>query len=72
MLAYLGEARAALDDLDRVSSVDRPTTRAARGLALAGLGDRRAARREIQEAVTARRAERPGAALRRPRRPASG
>ncbi len=53
MLAYLGEARAALDDLDRVSSVDRPTTRAARGLALAGLGDRRAARREIQEAVTA-------------------
>jgi tetratricopeptide (TPR) repeat protein len=53
ILAYRGEARAALNDLDRVSSVDRPTTRAARGLALAGLGDRRAARREIQEAVTA-------------------
>ena len=60
ILAYLGEARAALSDLDRVS-LDRPATRAARGLALAGLGDRRAARREIEESVAA--AERNGPVL---------
>jgi tetratricopeptide (TPR) repeat protein len=51
ILAYLGESRAALNDLDRVPTADRPATRAARGLALAGLGDRRAARHEIEEAV---------------------
>jgi tetratricopeptide (TPR) repeat protein len=51
ILAYLGEARAALNDLDRVSTVDRPATRAARGLALAELGDQRGACQEMEEAV---------------------
>ncbi len=61
ILAYLGEARAALNDLDRVPVAGRPATRAARGLALAGLGDRRAARREIEEAAAS--AERNGLVL---------
>jgi tetratricopeptide (TPR) repeat protein len=61
ILAYLGEARAALNDLNRVPVGDRPAARAARGLALAGLGDRPGARREIEEAVAA--AERNGPVL---------
>jgi hypothetical protein len=40
-------------DLDRVSDADRPATRAARGLALAELGDRGAARREVEQAIAA-------------------
>jgi tetratricopeptide (TPR) repeat protein len=39
ILADLGDARAALRDLDRVGQYDRPSTRAARGLARAELGD---------------------------------
>jgi tetratricopeptide (TPR) repeat protein len=61
ILAYVGESQAALNDLDRVPDADQPATRAARALALAGLGDRRAARREIEEAVAA--AERNGPVL---------
>jgi tetratricopeptide (TPR) repeat protein len=52
ILADLGEARDALLDLDRVASHPRPLTRAARGLALAELGDFPAAEREIDDAVT--------------------
>jgi tetratricopeptide (TPR) repeat protein len=51
ILAYLGEARRAIRDLDRVSPQGQPSIRAARGLALAELGDRLAARREIEDAV---------------------
>jgi tetratricopeptide (TPR) repeat protein len=51
ILADLGEARSAMLDLDRVDLQGRPSTRAARGLALAGLGDQPAARREIDDAV---------------------
>jgi tetratricopeptide (TPR) repeat protein len=51
ILAYLGEARDAMRDLDRVSLDDRPSTRAARGLALARLGDCDAAGQEIEDAV---------------------
>ena len=51
ILASLGDARNALLDLDRVSSHDRPLTRAARGLALAKLGQQPAAIREIDDAV---------------------
>jgi tetratricopeptide (TPR) repeat protein len=40
ILADLGDARKALRDLDRVKRHDRPSTRAARGLARAELGDR--------------------------------
>jgi tetratricopeptide (TPR) repeat protein len=50
ILADLGEARGAMLDLDR-SSPDRPSSRAARGLALAELGDHAAAAREISDAV---------------------
>jgi tetratricopeptide (TPR) repeat protein len=53
ILADLGEAREAIRDLDRVFDTDRPSTRAARGLALAELGDRLAARRQIEDAVSA-------------------
>jgi tetratricopeptide (TPR) repeat protein len=49
--ADLGEAREAIRDLDRVISHGRPSTRAARGLALAELGDESAARKEIEDAV---------------------
>jgi tetratricopeptide (TPR) repeat protein len=52
ILAYLGDAREAMRDLDRVSLQGHPSARAARGLALAGLGDQRAARREIENALT--------------------
>lgn len=54
VLADLGEARSAMADLDR--AVDHavpssPSTRAARGLALAELGDHTGATREINDAV---------------------
>jgi tetratricopeptide (TPR) repeat protein len=49
--ADLGEAREAIRDLDRVILHGRPSTRAARGLALAELGDESAARKEIEDAV---------------------
>jgi Tfp pilus assembly protein PilF len=39
-------------DLNRVTLQAQPSTRAARGLALAELGDQSAARREIEAAVT--------------------
>jgi tetratricopeptide (TPR) repeat protein len=52
ILAYLGEARDAMLDLDRVTLHDQPSTRAARGLALARLGDQPAAAREIEDAIT--------------------
>jgi tetratricopeptide (TPR) repeat protein len=57
VLADLGEARAAMLDLDRVAAHPPPTTLAARGLAHAELGDLVQARREIEEAleVTPRR-----------------
>jgi tetratricopeptide (TPR) repeat protein len=51
ILAYLGQARQAMLDLDRVTMQGRPSTRAARGLALAELGDQTAARREIEDAL---------------------
>ena len=51
ILAYLGQARQAMLDLDRVALKGRPSTRAARGLALAELGDQTAARREIEGAL---------------------
>jgi tetratricopeptide (TPR) repeat protein len=51
ILAYLGEARQAMLDLDRVVLRGGPSARAARGLALAELGDQSAARREIEGAV---------------------
>jgi tetratricopeptide (TPR) repeat protein len=51
ILAYLGDARRAMLDLDRVVSRGEPSARAARGLALAELGDQPAARREIEAAV---------------------
>ncbi len=51
ILADLGDARAALVDLDRVAAHDRPSTRAARGLALAELGDPTAGK-EIEDALT--------------------
>ena len=51
ILAYLGEARSALLDLNRVKRHDRPSTQAARGLALAELGDHSAADQEIKNAL---------------------
>jgi Flp pilus assembly protein TadD len=51
ILAYLGEARDAMLDLNRVTLHDQPATRAARGLALARLGDQSAASREIEGAI---------------------
>jgi tetratricopeptide (TPR) repeat protein len=51
ILAYLGEGRQAMMDLDRVTLQGRPSTRAARGLALAELGDQTAANREIEGAL---------------------
>lgn len=50
ILADLGEARSALADLDRVGP-HRPLTQAARGLALAGLGDHAAATEAVNDAV---------------------
>ncbi len=51
ILADLGEARQAMLDLDRVRLAARPAARAARGLALAELGDRPGASTEIDDAV---------------------
>ena len=51
ILAYLGDARSALVDLNRVKQHDRPSSRAARGLALAELGDHFAADQEIKNAL---------------------
>jgi len=53
ILADLGEARAAISDLDRVPLEDQPSTRAARALAIAELGDQATARREIETALIA-------------------
>ncbi len=52
ILAELGEAKAAMHDLNRVTLDERPATRAARGLALARLGDRSGADVDIDDAVT--------------------
>jgi Flp pilus assembly protein TadD len=51
ILSDMGDAAAALRDLDRVHRHPEPSTRAARGLALAALGQRRAADREINAAL---------------------
>jgi tetratricopeptide (TPR) repeat protein len=51
ILADLGEARDAILDLDRVVKHGPPSARAARGLALAELGDKSAARKEVEDAV---------------------
>lgn len=51
ILADLGDARAAMLDLDRVPLQDRPATRAARALAIAELGDQATATREIKNVV---------------------
>jgi len=51
MLADLDDARHAMRDLDRVTGPGQPSARAARGLALAGLGQRGAAGREIDAAL---------------------
>jgi tetratricopeptide (TPR) repeat protein len=51
ILAFLGEPRKAILDLDRVAAQGRPSIRAARGLALAELGDQRGARQVIEDAV---------------------
>jgi tetratricopeptide (TPR) repeat protein len=61
ILADLENARDALRDLDRVILHNRPETRAARGLALAVLGDRVDADREIRQALA--EAPRNGAVL---------
>jgi tetratricopeptide (TPR) repeat protein len=61
ILADLGNGRDALRDLDRVILHDHPETRAARGLALAVLGDRVNADREIRQAIA--EAPRNGAVL---------
>ena len=51
ILADLGDSQEALLDLDRVTLHEHPETRAARGLALAELGDRAGADREIRRAI---------------------
>lgn len=61
ILADLGEARQAISDLDRVTSEERPSSRAARGLALAKLGDQAHANMEVDDAVA--EAPRNGAVL---------
>ncbi len=53
ILADLGEARAAMLDLDRVTTHARPSTLAARGLALAELDDLVGACRDIEDALAA-------------------
>ena len=50
ILAYLGETQAALHDLERVALQEWPTSQAALGLALAGLGDHADAERQLGEA----------------------
>jgi tetratricopeptide (TPR) repeat protein len=61
ILADLGEARQAISDLDRVTLEQRPSSRAARGLALAKLGDQPRANVEVDDAVA--EAPRNGAVL---------
>ena len=61
ILADLGEARQAISDLDRVTLEERPSSRAARGLALAKLGDQARANMEVDNAVA--EAPRNGAVL---------
>ena len=51
ILADLGDAQEAMLDLDRVTLHEHPETRAARGLALAVLGDHVGADREIRRAI---------------------
>jgi tetratricopeptide (TPR) repeat protein len=51
ILADLGEAHQAISDLDRVALEGRPSSRAARGLALAGLGDQAGANLEVDNAI---------------------
>jgi tetratricopeptide (TPR) repeat protein len=51
ILAYLGQADEAMLDLDRVDVRGQPSARAARGLALAELGDFSAADQDIKDAV---------------------
>ena len=51
ILADLGDGRAALRDLNRVSVVGRPAIQAARGLALTLTGERDAGRQEIEAAL---------------------
>lgn len=51
ILADLGDAQEAMLDLDRVTLHEHPETRAARGLALAMLGDKVGADREIERAI---------------------
>jgi tetratricopeptide (TPR) repeat protein len=53
ILADLGEARSAMRDLQHPSLGERPATQAARGLALAELGDFAAAAKVITDAVQA-------------------
>jgi tetratricopeptide (TPR) repeat protein len=52
ILADLGDAQEAMLDLDRVTLHEHPESRAARGLALAMLGDHVGADREIRRAIT--------------------
>jgi len=61
ILAYLGDARAAARDLNRVALQEWPASRAALGLALAQLGDRADAEAQLDEALT--EAQRNGAVL---------
>jgi tetratricopeptide (TPR) repeat protein len=51
ILADIGKGREAMRDLSRTTLHDKPSTRAARGLALAELGDRRGAVKEIEAAL---------------------
>jgi tetratricopeptide (TPR) repeat protein len=51
ILAEFGKASQAMLDLNRVTLDERPASRAARGLALAKLGDQSAANMEIDDAV---------------------
>jgi tetratricopeptide (TPR) repeat protein len=52
VLADLGDSRGALRDLSRLASAVRPSARAARGLALAQLGQQAEAEDEIKTALT--------------------
>lgn len=51
ILAESGDARKAISDLNRVTLQERPSTRAARGLALARLGDEPGANTDADDAV---------------------
>jgi tetratricopeptide (TPR) repeat protein len=51
-LAGLGDFPGALRDLDRMAATDRPSTRAARGLALSGVGRNVEARKELNAVLT--------------------